>query len=409
MKILYINNFFTKYGGAEKVFYDEACLFKNKGHQVYFFATNKQPYFEPGYEYSQYFPEYNDYRQQSHIKSLKYINKIYYNKEASYNLKLFLNEIKPDIVHCHNILYYLTPSILKVIYETNIPAVITLHDTRHLCPAGTMLYKNKEYCDKELCIKGNSQYCLLNRCKENSLSKSVLVTTEFKYRKRSGLFDKANIYIVPSDALKQLTIRSGIAEEKIIVINNFADEYLISIKPDYKEGDYFFYAGRIDEIKGIKFMIDTFASLPQIKLIIAGTGKDEAKYRRVIDKKNITNIKFTGYLGKKELSKYFNNAIATILPGYWFENFPMVVVESFAHGKPVIATNVGGVSELVKDSVNGAVIPVQNVSALVDSINKLNTDKQMAVMMGRNARKYLETYLTPDIHYEKLIGVYNNF
>ncbi|NLF82667.1 MAG: glycosyltransferase family 4 protein, partial [Candidatus Gastranaerophilales bacterium] len=116
-KILYINNFFSSYGGAEKTMYNEAKLLKSLGIETYFFATDKQTYFEKDYKYAEFFPKYVNYRELGILKSFLCLFKPFYNVEAEKKLDSLLKIVKPDIIRCCNVRYHLTPSVLKVCRE----------------------------------------------------------------------------------------------------------------------------------------------------------------------------------------------------------------------------------------------------------------------------------------------------
>ena len=107
MKILFINNFFSNYGGAEKSIYTIGTLFRQHGHHIYYFSTDKGQYLENDYKYACYFPKYFNKKEFSAYNVIK-ILKTFYNFEAKKNLKKFLDEIKPDIAVVHNYHYNLT-------------------------------------------------------------------------------------------------------------------------------------------------------------------------------------------------------------------------------------------------------------------------------------------------------------
>lgn len=400
------HHLFTYYGGGEKLLYTEAQLLKNNGHEVFFFATDKKPYIEPDYQYSKFFPKYIDYQSLSRFEALKYSFKTFYNVEAEKKLDLYLQEISPDIVHCHNIFYYLTPSILNVCYKANIPVVMTLHDTRLACPAATLMIKNEQYCQNEMCVSGKGYHCILNKCKYNSLIASTLVSTEYYFRKLHKLYNGVSKFICPSKALANLIIKTGIKESKIEVINNFVNKNYFDTKPEYTNKGYFLYAGRLDKVKGLDILLKTMKTLPDITLHIAGTGPEEDNLKIIKADLNLSNVHFLGYLMAEELENEYKNCIATILPSNWFENFPVSIIESFVYGKPVIGANVGGIPEMIETGINGLVFELKDVNQLANAIKKLSLDNKLVIEMGKNARQKAELLYGPQLHYEKLISSY---
>jgi len=408
MKVLFINNFFASYGGAESTMYDQASILKENGHEVFFFATNKKPYFEENYEYSHFFPEYTDYRSLTKFDTLKYLLKPFCNSEAKNKLNAYLDEIKPDIVHCHNIYYHLSSSVIEPCKKRNIPVVMSLNDPRLMCPSGTLMYKNKTYCHKELCLSGNIFHCLLNKCKDNNLKASFIATAENLYNKITGYYNLIDIFLCPSHAMRNLAVNSEINPDKLFVLNSFIKESFLNITPQYRDNGYFLYIGRLSKEKGINYLIEAISKLPDIKLHIVGKGSEEKKLMELCSELNAANVSFKGFLSDKEVEQEYKNCIATILPCNWFETFGLTVVESFAYGKPVIASKIGAIPELVENNLNGIVFQPGNVEELTSAINKLYTERKLAVEMGKRNREKAVKLYSIDTHYKNLINIYNS-
>ncbi|HBH17654.1 MAG TPA: hypothetical protein DDX14_01670, partial [Cyanobacteria bacterium UBA9579] len=208
MKILLINNFFSKVGGAENSTNRTGKILRDKGHEVYFFSTDKKPYFEENYEYAKYFPKYIDFSDLPKSNFLRFIfnPSYFYNFEAEYKLNHYLNDVKPDVVHCNCITYYLSPSVIRACHKNNIPIVMTLRDAFMSCPDVGLIYKSENYCKDTHCATGNPLPCILNKCNDKSLLKSCVSATEFALRKIHRLFDKVSMFICPSNALLELAV-----------------------------------------------------------------------------------------------------------------------------------------------------------------------------------------------------------
>ena len=112
MKVLIANNFFCYAGGVGTYISLLSKLLRHKGHETFFFASNRKPYIEPDYQYDNYFPEFINLRELSKPESLKYAIKSLYNIDAEKKLSALIKDIKPDIVHFNCINYHLTPSVL---------------------------------------------------------------------------------------------------------------------------------------------------------------------------------------------------------------------------------------------------------------------------------------------------------
>ena len=408
MKVLFINNFFSSYGGTEATMYDQASILKKNGHEVFFFATDRKPYLEESYEYLKFFPAHIDYRSLKGVDIFKHLLTPFYNREAKTRLKAYLSVINPDLVHCHNIYYHLTPSILEACKEKGIPVVMSLNDARLMCPSGTLMYKNTTYCKKELCISGNLTHCLLNKCRENSFKASFIATAENLYNKAGKYYDLVDIFLCPSHAMRNLCVKSGIYPDRMVVLNSFIKESFLKIKPQYSDKGYFLYVGRLAREKGLHYLIKAMAKLPGIELHIVGKGPEEENLRNLAIEENALNVKFLGFLPDEKVEQEYKNCIATILPCDWFETFGLTIVESFAYGKPVIASKIGAIPELVENCVNGIVFPPGNVDELALAVNKLHQDRHLAVKMGKINREKAVSLYSIDTHYENLISIYSS-
>ncbi len=404
MEVLFLNNFFTEFGGAEKVMFRTAELLQEKGDKVHFFCTDRKPYTVDDYEYSKYFTEYINFSKFSAVKKLNTLPKSFYNVEAEKNLSLLLKEIKPDVVHNNCLIYNLTPSVLNTCYKQKIPVVMTMHDCGLLCPAITFIKKNQNYCHTHDCINGNAIHCIINNCFQNDLLKSVIAAMEFTYRRFHRLYDKISYFICPTEAIRELALKAKIPASKLVVLEHFID---IDTTPNYDNKNYFLYVGRLSKEKGIITLVNAMKNLPNVELHIVGKGEEEENIKNEINRLNLKNIKLLGYKSGEELENEYKNCIATIVPSTAFEMFGLIIIEAFRYGKPVIGTEIGGIAKIIDNNQNGLLVPVDNLEELTQAINKLNNNPELVKELGKNARQKVEQVYSPDVHYKKLMNIYN--
>ena len=148
--------------------------------------------------------------------------------------------------------------------------------------------------------------------------------------------------------------------------------------------------------------------LPESRLHIAGTGPYEKNLEELAKKLNLNNVEFLGYKTGMELENEYKYSIANILPCNWFENFPTGILESFIYGKPVIASNVGGIPGMINNNETGILFEPGNVVELKEAIQRLHSDLSFAVQMGMNARAEAELKFHPQIYYQKLLSIYES-
>ncbi|MEW5822010.1 MAG: glycosyltransferase family 4 protein [Cyanobacteriota bacterium] len=407
MKILFINNYFNNEGGAESLVNRTGQLLEQYGHEVYYFATNKLPYYIDNYQYSTFFPEYTNYKDLSKFKKAFYSLRSIYNIESKNKLIDFIKEINPDIAHVSSVSYFLTPSVINALYLMRIPTVMTLHNPYLVCPSVRLMFKNERYCTEKLCVSGNPLNCLRYNCFENNIAKSCISTLEFLFRKTFKLLDHISYFICPSNALADLLISSGINTNRIITINNFVSESYLNTIHEFSKGNYFLYTGRMSPEKGLTNLINTYSNLNlPVKLHITGTGSQEKELKELVNRLNTDKIIFTGFKKNTDLVNEYNNCISTILPTIGFETFGLSIVEGFASGKPAIGSNIGGIPEVIDNNVNGFLFDPDDLISLANYIKELyhNTDK--AIEMGKNGRNKVKQFYNQELYLSKLLHTY---
>ncbi len=398
-KILIVNAFFSPWGGAEIIAYNTYKLLKKQNFETYFWASDKKDYFEK-VSYDNYFSKFN-VGINNYIKNpLKY----YYNYEAKKQLNKFIHYIKPDLIHVHS-LYGITNSVLECC--KNVPTIMTLHDASLICPSAELLYKNNKYCEKQYCKDRNFLPCIFNKCSKNSLEASIRHSL-LTYINNFNL-KYVNKFITPSHKLRELFLSSniGIATSDIKVINNFLPQEELEITPNLANKGYFLFIGRLSKEKGVHYLLKAMKDLPrEIEVHIVGKGAEENKLKQYAKENNLDNVKFLGFKNREEIKEEYQNCIATILPCNWFENFPTTNMESFINGKPVIASNIGGIPEQVEHNKTGLLFEPTNVEQLKECIIKYWNNPNLVVEHGKNAYEKAKKQYTEERYYNKLMKVY---
>lgn len=361
MKILQVNKFLYPKGGADKY-----CLMLinelSKKHEVSAFGmSDKKNIVSVNQEY---FSENLDYHQKGN--SFKKAVRLIWNREAAQKFAKLLDKVKPDIIHAHNIYHQLSPSILKEARKRNIPVVMTLHDYKLICP-NYLLFCKGRHCQK--CLKGNYLHCLLNNC-YGSFFRSALATTEsIIHNKILKSYQKGvKLFIAPSAYLKKLMLKAGFENDKIIVLNNPAPEV-----EDSPDGNRLLYLGRLSKEKGVDLLLKSLKDTNE-SLDIVGSGPLEDELKRLTKKLDLEGrVIFHGHLDGEALLEMKRGAKAVIVPSLWAENMSLVLLESLALSKTIIASTMGGNPELIEHNQTGFLFLSNNQSDLTDKINRLNS------------------------------------
>jgi len=303
-------------------------------------------------------------------------------------------------VHIHSTIE-LSNSILKPIYKNNIPVVRTIHDFGCVCP---VMGAKDFYCHK--CFSKSVFNCIKNKCSKSKFLPSLYVAVRFLINKYQMQKYPAKCYISPSKILKEQLVSAGIKSE-IKVIPNPLDTAFSGVQPNYNNKECFLYAGGLLDIKGVNVLLEAFKNLPEnIELRIIGEGIQEKNYKQFVTENNLKNIKFLGAKNRKELIEEYQNCIALIVPSNWFEIFGMINIEAGINGKPVIASNIGGIPEIIEDGVNGLLFEPGNVEQLKDCILKYWNNSELVKKHGKNAYQKVISKYTEEKYYNELLEVY---
>jgi glycosyltransferase involved in cell wall biosynthesis len=400
MKILQINNQHYLKGGAHRVYFETANLLKEKGHEVFFFSMKEG--LSKHDDNEQFFPKSIDHRKSDIVTKFKSIRGFLNNKEAAKNLENYIQRIKPDVAHVHLFMGALTSSVLSVLKDNNIPIVHTVHDYRLICPSYLFLDGDGKICER--CKSGRFLNCVVNRCSGKNISHSAILAVDAYYRK---YFESPNEYID-----KYIFVSKFIQDKhseylydigsNSVVLHNFISN-LDEIWPNNNKGDYFLYLGRLSREKGVVTLIDA-AVKTGVNLKIVG---DCSTFDKSLAQRS-PNIEFLGFKQFPELWDIIRNAGFVVVPSEWYENNPLSVIESYACGKPVIGSNIGGIPEILKHGITGYLFQPGDEDNLIQVLKKANSvSKSDYESLSKNSRRFAERAFNPTSHYTELIKIYN--
>ncbi len=343
--------------GSEVYSYHLVKELINQGHQISVF-TRVENEFDDNYKiYNEKYENINIQRVNKPKKDYLYEDK-FYDKNIDEIFKKYLLEIQPEIVHIGH-LSHLSISIIKIIKTYNIPIIYTIHDFWLYCVRGQMLNKSGD-----ICLKPSIKNCL--NC-SNYLTDTAKVEKSFLDMKE--VISLIDIFISPSRTLERFFLEQGIDDKKIKYLKyGFNTAKITYNKKVFKTNSKinFAFMGRIIPSKGIKVLIDTFSRLSNEKLSIYG---NIGTQRRFLKTKNIT---FKGGYNNDAINDILLKVDVLIVPSIWYENAPLVIQEALLAGIPVITSNIGGMSELIADGINGFTFKVGDSYDLENIIMKIS-------------------------------------
>lgn len=403
MRVLLANTRHFRGGGDSTYAFNLADLLLEKGIQVAFFAM-EDPRNLPDPN-SDLFVSHIDFRELNRRKSpataLKVMVRAIYSVEARHKFRHLIDRFKPDVVHLQNIHAHITPSIIFEARKHEIPVVWTLHDYKLLCPNSHYLIDStSELC--EACGTGRYYQAVAKRCKKASALASGAAAVEALAHRLMRVRDKVDAYLAPSLFLRSKLIQYGFPEDRIhhlpyvLTRESFCDRR--------EQGDYLLFLGKLEPLKGLPQLLAACRLTPEVKLVLAGRVDEPlaSQLPRILP----PSAHYVGLKQAHEVEDLLRRCLAVVLPSIWYENQPLSILEAFASGKPVIASDLGGMTELVKDGERGILTPPGNPEAIADAFRLIWTDREGARAMGENAFRYVREQHAPDAHYAKLASLY---
>ena len=399
MHICYLNNFLTLRGGSERVMFEEAAAMRDRGHAVSFFSRHGPKDIEHAHE-SYYLPRV-DIDKLGLAAKFRHAPRVIYNPAMGRAFRAFLNDVRPQALHAHNIYGGLTTAVLDVAREQGLPVALSVHDYKLVCPSYLAIAKGR-VCTR--CRGGRFYRCLASRCHKSSYIASAIYMLEAYLTTWGRKYDTVRRFICPSRFMLQTLLDNGFAAERLLYLPSPLD--VSSIAPSPGRGAYALYAGRLSPEKGLPTLIEAMREL-DIPLRIVGDGPLRNPLEDRIARLGLQDrITFVGYKAKEELRREFENAAFLVMPSEWFENASMSMLEAFAHGKPVIGADIGGIPEMVVPGKTGLLFPPGDAGALRAALRALWDNTSSWGDLGRAARRYVEEIHAPDRHAHELFRLY---
>lgn len=379
-KVLIVHNYYQIPGGEDTVVANEKKLLEEHGHEVVLYT-----------------------RHNSELRTLSKLRKVLlpistiFNVQTYRQVKKLIKEESIDIVHVHNTLNLVSPSVYYAAFSCHVPVVQTVHNFRLLCPGATF-FRGGHVCED--CLSHGLMCAVKHKCYRGSRVQTLACVVSIWLHRLAGTYKKLN-YICLTDFNKEKLLRlKQIREEKVFVKPNFVSKAndIVSFSKRKKQ---FVYAGRLDKLKGVDFLLETWKdfSAEDYQLVVCGTGPLEGWCKEYVQIHQLQNVALHGFVENKEARKIIGESKALILPTQWYEGFPMTIVESYSVGTPVIGSDLGNTGSLVEEGKSGWKFAADSKDQLCEALEKAKkADLELA---GETIRKYSE-----ESNYKQLRKIY---
>ncbi len=434
MKILQVHNYYQQVGGEDGVVAAELELLRSHGHEVATYYRDNSSIVG---------------KWQLALSGLKTL----WNWETYREIREVLREERPDVVHSHNTFPLISPSLHWACAREGVPIVQTIHNYRLLCLSAFLFREGAEArtpdsgqvaggCAKgdsmagggatsgavcELCLKKSFKWPGIRySCYRGSKAGSAIAALMLLIHRVLGTWSKkVTAYIALTEFQKRKMVEGGFPEGKISVKPNFMTENLADQESesgeralDVPSRPYVLFVGRLSPEKGCDVLVRAWGRYCSrmtkcernedsgIELLILGDGPERKALESLAAAKGGDRVRFLGRKSREEVLDLMRNAQFLVLPSVWYEGFPMTIVESFSCGTAVVATDDGGMQEIIREKENGLKFGLGDSVKLAENIDWALGHLEEMKEMGRTARQEFVEKYSAERNYEMLMVVY---
>ncbi len=391
MKVLFVHNDYRNPGGETQSFLQEVQLLRSRGHTIVEYTRTN-----------------DDAAALNPAGKIALPLNMIWSRQTYREITALIAREHPDIAHINSTHFVISPSVYHACHNAGIPTVLSLHNFRLVCP-NALLLRNGKIC--EACLgKTFAWPGILYGCwRESRPLTGVIATTTFIHHLLQTWNTRITRYIALSDFSRKKFVEGGLPSDKIVIRPLFLD-------PDpgvrSQPGNYALFVGRLSAEKGLDILLDalqiTENMFPDIPLKIVGDGPLKKTLRTRAELSGRSNLSFEGWQPAEQTLNLMKGAYALVMPSISYETFGRVIIEAFACGVPVIASDLGSMAELVTNKETGLLFPPGDAQALAVAIEWAWRHPDEMWKMGQNARSVYEQKYTAEVSYASIIRIYED-
>jgi len=372
--VLSVHNHYRQTGGEDRVFASETALLEQHGHTVL---------------------RHEDNNERISPAAIGTARDAVWSRRSFRRLESLAQTNAIDVAHFHNTFPLISPSAYYAVRRAGVPVVQTLHNFRLIC-AGATLSRNGSAC--ESCIEHRSVLPgIAHACYRNSRPATAALSTMLAVHRLVGTYQRqVDTYIALSSFARRKFVAGGLPGDRVVVKPNF-------VSPDpgvgQGRGGYALFVGRLSEEKGLKTLATAWRTATAIPLRVVGDGP-------LSDTAWPEGVTLLGVQPQEQVMALMQNATILILPSTCYENAPLTIVEAFACGLPVIASDIGSLPEFVRHRHTGLLFSSGDPQDLARQVRWAFEHPEELRAMRVNARREYEEKYTAERNYKMLMTIY---
>ena len=385
MKILLGHNFYRSSApsGEDGVYKNERQLLEDNGVEII------------SYE------KFNDDLDDSSLsKRVKIALDSAWSSESYQQLSKLIKKSKPDVVHFHSLFPQISPSAYAACFDHGVPVVHTLHNYRPICP-GAMLIRDGKPCED--CVGTNLLPSLVHKCYRDSLLATGANVWQITRNRWAGTYKKVSKYIALTEFAASRYVKAGFEKDSLVVKPNFLPAR--SFVPIDVDLSYAVFVGRLSEEKGVRTLLKAWLNVSSLPLKVLGDGPLLVELKQFAKENNL-KVEFLGFMPNEQALEVIASAKLQIIPSEWYEGFPMVVLEAYALGVPLVVSRIGSLEEVVLEGKTGLKFTPGDPIDLACKVNMLFANDFLLSKMKVNAQELFNNNYTADANFKMLRAIY---
>jgi glycosyltransferase involved in cell wall biosynthesis len=389
VKVLWLHNHYKVWGGESAAAEREARLLRAAGVEVVQEAVDNAAIDGMGTFERALLPLRNAWSRSSYAR-----------------VRALCREHRPDVVHAHNVWPLLSPSVFAAARREGVPTVFTAHNFYLSCLNGVHFRDGRicTDCSGRLPWRGVVHGCY------RGVAGSATRLLGTAVHRTLGIFRRLDSILTPSEFARRHLLSLGFRPAQVRAKwlsceDPFAGrEFAPAPPPSPAE---FLVACRLVPEKGVLGLVDAAAAArAPWRLAIAGDGPERAPIAARVAALGLgARVQLLGHLPPAELQRRIARATAVLVPSLWWETFGLTAIEAFAAGRPVVASDLGALAEVV-DLHSGVLLPPGDAARWAQELDSLACVPARAERLGRDARDRYERHFAPSHDAARLLAVY---
>ena len=398
MRVLLVNAFHYLRGGVERTYFDESRWLAAAGHEVAHLAI-RDPRNLPSPTAAHFAPPADFGAGVPALRQLALLPRAAWSAPAARCAAALAREFRPEVAHVHAPSRYLTPSVLRALERAGVPVVMTLHDFKPWC-TNRVLFARGAPCER--CRGGRHWRALATGCVQGSRAKSAVGAVEAYVHDARGAYRVVRRWIAPSRFVLEKAVELGADRERVRLVPHGVEPGAAAADAP-AHGRYVLFAGRLSLEKGVRLLPALAARIAPVPLVVAGGGPLEGWLAEAVVL--APNLRPLGHRDAAEVRALVRGAAAVVVPSLFYETYCYAAAEALLDARPVVASDIGAIPELVEHERTGLLVPPGEAAALAAGVRRA-LDDAAAARWGEAGRARVLAAGDPARHVELLTAVY---